>query len=176
MSNSFDKYFVDKGEPTGIYWEWVKPLDDGTILIKYEDKDDPVVSRVFPPEGSKDELYKEATEAFRNYTTTQEAKADQGKPRPSLVPTEIIWAIAAIREYGNRKYHDPNNWRQVEWERYLDALDRHILLLNADPFGIDEESGYPHLWHAACNVAFLCALMDEDLKENMNTFNKEEAK
>ena len=25
-----------------------------------------------------------------------------------------------------------------------------------DPDGLDDESGLPHLWHLACNVAFLC--------------------
>lgn len=44
----------------------------------------------------------------------QTAKADAGKPRLTLVPRQIIWAIARIREYGNEKYHDPENWRQVE--------------------------------------------------------------
>lgn len=44
----------------------------------------------------------------------QIAKADAGKPRLTLVPRKIIWAIARIREYGNRKYKDPENWKQVE--------------------------------------------------------------
>ena len=51
----------------------------------------------------------------------QSVKADAGKPRLSLVPRAIIWDIAAIREYGNKKYHDPENWRQVEAQRYRDA-------------------------------------------------------
>lgn len=25
----------------------------------------------------------------------------------------------------------------------------------------DEESGFPHLWHLACNIAFLCELDKE---------------
>ena len=52
----------------------------------------------------------------------QEAKADAGKLRPSLVPVTLILAVAAIREYGCKKYHDPENWRQVEPQRYRDAL------------------------------------------------------
>ena len=27
-----------------------------------------------------------------------------------------------------------------------------------DPHGLDEESGLPHLYHVACNIAFLCEL------------------
>ena len=96
----------------------------------------------------------------------QEAKQDAGKAKLSLVPRRIIWDIATIREYGNNKYPDggPDNWRQVEVERYRDALCRHLLRYLDDPKGVDTESGYPHLWHMACNIAFLCELEDEELK------------
>lgn len=90
----------------------------------------------------------------------QTAKADAGKPQITLVPRRIIWDIAAIRMYGNQKYGDPENWRQVEPQRYKDALMRHLLKYLDDPTGVDEESGLPHLWHAACNIAFLCEMED----------------
>jgi hypothetical protein len=86
------------------------------------------------------------------------AKHDTGKPRLSLVPSEIIRAVAAVREYGVQKYGDAENWRTVEKERYRDALYRHLLEYLDDPAGVDTESGLPHLWHLACNVAFLCEL------------------
>lgn len=89
---------------------------------------------------------------------SQAAKADKGKPRLTLVPREIIFDIARIREYGNQKYHDPDNWKQVEPERYRDAMFRHMCAYLDDPTGVDEESGLPHLWHLACNVAFLCEM------------------
>ena len=88
------------------------------------------------------------------------AKDDSGKRKLSLVPRKIIWDIAAIREYGNAKYGDPNNWRKVELERYRDAAFRHFLKYLDDPDGIDNESGFPHLWHLACNIAFLCEMED----------------
>lgn len=88
----------------------------------------------------------------------QTAKADAGKLQLTLVPTGIIRAIAHIREYGNRKYGDPDNWKKVEAQRYRDALFRHLLAYLDDPNGLDEESGLPHLWHLACNVAFLIEL------------------
>lgn len=86
------------------------------------------------------------------------AKDDSGKRKLSLVPRKIIWDIAAIREYGNAKYGDPDNWRKVEPERYRDAAFRHFLKYLDDPNGIDDESGFPHLWHLACNIAFLCEM------------------
>lgn len=95
---------------------------------------------------------------------TNVAKADAGKPRLSLVPRKIIWDIAAIREYGNKKYGDPNNWKKVEPGRYRDAAYRHFMRYLDDPTGLDEESGLPHLWHLACNVAFLCEM--EDIKDD----------
>lgn len=83
------------------------------------------------------------------------AKDDTGKPRPTLCPVSLINAVTAVREYGTGKYHDPENWRSVEPQRYRDALYRHWLAYLEDPGGVDDESGLPHLWHLACNAAFL---------------------
>lgn len=94
----------------------------------------------------------------------QKIKADNGKPRPSLVPTSLIRAVAKVREYGVNKYHDPDNWRKVEPQRYRDALYRHWLAYLDNPCGVDAESGLPHLWHLACNAAFLIDL-DQQKKE-----------
>lgn len=88
----------------------------------------------------------------------QEIKKDKGKLRLTLVPTEIIRNIASIREFGVAKYGKKESWKSVEPERYRDAMFRHMLLYLEDPYGLDEESGLPHLWHLACNVAFLCEL------------------
>lgn len=89
----------------------------------------------------------------------QSIKADSGKPKVSLVPMQIVRDIAVIREYGVNKYGDAENWRSVEIERYIDALGRHTLAFLENPTGVDEESGYPHLWHLECNAAFLSELM-----------------
>lgn len=90
--------------------------------------------------------------------TDQTAKADAGKPKLTLVPQKIIYDIAEVREYGTNKYHDPDNWKKVEVQRYRDAAFRHFLAYLKDPNGVDEESGIPHLKHLACNIAFLCEL------------------
>ena len=90
--------------------------------------------------------------------SNQKIKADEGKPKLSLVPWQIVYDIARVREYGNQKYGDSESWREVEPERYIDALLRHTLAFASDPFGRDGESGLPHLWHVATNVAFLCAM------------------
>ena len=97
----------------------------------------------------------------------QSAKADKGKIRPTLVPTDAIIGIARIREYGCNKYPEggEDNWMKVEPIRYVDALLRHALEFKDDPFGVDAESGLPHLWHIGCNYAFLCKLYADEFEE-----------
>ena len=92
----------------------------------------------------------------------QEVKADAGKIRPTLVPRQIIRDIAIVREYGNKKYGSSENWKEVEPERYRDALCRHLLAYLDDPQSVDEESGIRHLKHLATNIAFLCELEKEE--------------
>lgn len=91
----------------------------------------------------------------------QSAKTDAGKIRPTLVPPALIEAVAAVREYGCSKYHDPDNWRRVEPQRYRDAAYRHWLAYLKNPEACDPESGLPHLWHLACNAAFLIEMETE---------------
>ena len=90
----------------------------------------------------------------------QNAKADAGKLQLTLVPTGIIRAIARIRMFGNEKYKSPDNWKTVEPQRYKDALFRHLLAYLDDENAVDEESGLPHIWHLACNAAFLIEMED----------------
>lgn len=93
----------------------------------------------------------------------QNAKADIGKPDIYLVPPELFEAVAKIRMYGNEKYHDPDNWQTVEIDRYYSAAMRHLLAWRKGE-DRDQESGYSHLWHAACNLAFMIALEDREIK------------
>lgn len=89
-------------------------------------------------------------------------KYDNGKPKLTLVPTQILVDIARVREYGVEKYKDPDNWKRVEIERYRDAAFRHFIAYINDPYGVDDESGLPHLSHLACNIAFLCEMQKEE--------------
>ena len=124
-------------------------------------------SGAVPTNWMEDEdLMRESIQSIRDKlaqetkTPDQAAKADGGKPRPTLVPVSLVEAVAEIREYGCRKYHDPENWRKVEPQRYRDALYRHWLAyLKGEK--LDKESGLPHLWHLACNAAFLIEMEGE---------------
>lgn len=87
-------------------------------------------------------------------------KADEGKPRLSLVPPEMITQAARVMEYGEKKYGTGKTWKdRANRQQYIDALARHTTAFWADPDGVDGESGLPHLSHVAANVAFLCELM-----------------
>ena len=86
------------------------------------------------------------------------AKNDQNKLDLTQVPRQIIWDIAAVRRFGSAKYHDPDNWREVEIERYRAAAFRHFLAYLDDPEGVDEESGLEHYKHLVCNLAFICEM------------------
>lgn len=95
----------------------------------------------------------------------QTAKQDNGKLNPTLVPPELIWAVAEIRKIGTAKYHnDPDNWKRVEKERFRAAAYRHFLRYLQDPQKLDDESGLPNLWHCCCNLAFLCAMEKYDIE------------
>ena len=100
------------------------------------------------------------------------AKDDAGKRKLSLVPCQIIEDIAEVREYGCKKYHDPENWRQVEVQRYIDAFYRHWLEVIKNPMSIDRESGIFHYKHCACNMAFICELLQEKYDKNLERLAK----
>lgn len=111
------------------------------------------------PEPAEDQEHNTASVTL---TDDQAAKHDAGKPMLSLVPPEIIYAIARVRQYGCEKYHDPDNWRKVSIERYWDAVLRHVLRAWWNPEAVDDESGLLHIEHVSCNLAFILEMMGEE--------------
>lgn len=101
----------------------------------------------------------------------QDIKADAGKPQLTLVPRQIIFDIASVREYGLKKYGEKESWKRVEIERYRDSAFRHFMAYLDNPQGMDEESGLPHLSHLACNIAFLCEL-EKEVRDNTSSLEK----
>ena len=91
----------------------------------------------------------------------QNAKHDEGKPMLSLVPTGIDYAIEKVRRYGCEKYPEggKDNWRQVDIQRHWEAVLRHTTAARENLFKIDPESGLPHVYHAACDLAFVIEMM-----------------
>ena len=89
-------------------------------------------------------------------------KHDEGKLRYSLLDFTFLKQIVKIREYGVKKYRDPEGWKKVPdaKQRYKEALLRHIFAW-AEGEEVDPESGLPHLAHAACNIMFIFGLKGE---------------
>lgn len=92
----------------------------------------------------------------------QKAKTDAGKPIFTWVPPAIIQAIERVRAFGNKKYHDPDNWRNVSPDRYWQAYLRHTIAAWWDFRKKDKESGLRHIDHCACNLAFIMQFLDEE--------------
>lgn len=93
-------------------------------------------------------------------------KMDQGKPMVGLLVhdfAEALLKVAEVTTYGALKYA-PSNWKQVpkRRQRYNDALFRHLLSAETGEV-TDQESGLPHLAHAAWN---LLALLQMQLTES----------
>ena len=88
-------------------------------------------------------------------------KHDQGKPRYSLIPSSALASIVDVLEYGATKYA-PDGWKHVEnaRERYYNASMRHIQSWWHGE-KLDDETGLPHLAHAACCLMFLLWLDEE---------------
>ena len=137
------------GELDCLLWAWDNPRT-AARLMGYEVIEDDIPAPEYDPQDV----------AFNR--ADQSAKADAGKIRPTLVPLALIEAVAAVREYGCSKYHDPDNWRRVEPQRYRDALYRHWLAYLKNPEACDPESRLPHLWHLVTNAAFLIEMERED--------------
>ena len=83
-------------------------------------------------------------------------KDDQEKLPYHLLPPELMEGIAAVLQFGARKYA-PRNWELgMSWSRPFSALMRHMWAWwrgeKADP-----ETGMSHLWHAGCCLTFLIA-------------------
>lgn len=81
-------------------------------------------------------------------------KDDTGKTRLELIPPTLLWAVGEVLGFGANKYAARNWEKGIQYGRVYGALQRH---LNAFWAGddIDAESTLPHLWHAACCIAFL---------------------
>ncbi|MCM1324115.1 MAG: DUF5664 domain-containing protein [Acetobacter sp.] len=89
-------------------------------------------------------------------------KYDTGKPMPGTlirVFPNALMEVGKCIEFGTHKYPDPSNWKKVDGAktRYVDSLMRHLL---KHFMGIyqDEETGLPHLAHAAWNALAILEL------------------
>lgn len=140
----------------------IKRIVRGISPVKhFKDKLDPT-----PDYTVKPNIFKgDSTPNKQGYDLTDNGsgkKYDTGKPMVGTLARVFPHALMAIGEcieFGTHKYPDPNNWKKVDGAktRYLDSLMRHLL---KHYMGItkDEETGLPHLAHAAWNALAILEL------------------
>lgn len=89
------------------------------------------------------------------------------KPMYSLIEPAFKKDMAEVLTIGAQKYA-LENWKKCPDKRlYVDALLRHTEAYLAGEY-LDQETGKPHLAHAACNLMFL-HWMEEDEKQSSNS-------
>lgn len=85
-------------------------------------------------------------------------RTDSGKIVLDQCPVGITAAVASVFMVNSKKYggkYDNNNWRLgMDWSKVLNPLKRHIARWESGE-ELDAESGMPHLYHAAANIAIL---------------------
>ena len=96
---------------------------------------------------------------------THAAKHDGGKAPYDLIPPEALDAVAVVLGFGAAKYA-PRNWEKgMRWGRVFGALMRHMWAWWRGEKA-DAETGYSHLWHAACCICFLIAYEQRQVGED----------
>lgn len=71
-----------------------------------------------------------------------------------LIPTSAFNSLGRVLTHGANKY-GAHTWQDVEWDRYVGALIRHLVAFMEDPTGYDADSGLPHSEHLLANAVFL---------------------
>jgi hypothetical protein len=85
---------------------------------------------------------------------TEGRKDDNGKLPYHLLPPEVLEEMALVLQFGAGKYGARNFEQGMAWSRPFSALMRHMWAWWAGE-DKDPETGYSHLSHALCCVAFL---------------------
>lgn len=85
-------------------------------------------------------------------------KDDAGKRPRSLLPWRAAGIVVDVLAFGAKKY-GAEDWRLVHGAdvRYFDAAIRHLDKYRRGEW-LDDESGLPHLAHAACCALFILEL------------------
>jgi len=90
---------------------------------------------------------------------------DEGKPRVDLIPSHALLSIGAVFAYGAKKYGD-FNWRVgMSWLKLYGSTFRHLCKWAARE-ELDDESGLPHLAHAAANILMLMDYQRHNIGED----------
>lgn len=96
---------------------------------------------------------------------TEGVKFDADKVRMELLPPELLESTAKVLAFGAKKYSERNWELGMKWSRPFGAMMRHMWAWwkgeDKDP-----ETGYSHLAHAACCIAFLVSYESRGIGED----------
>lgn len=123
-----------------------------------------------PPLPTKEQLQAriDGVKARLNPSPNVATKHDADKPRPELLPADVLLSVSYTFAFGAKKYSD-RNWEQgFAWSRLVGALFRHVYAWMGGE-RLDPESGRSHLDHALAMLLMLRAheiraLGEDDLK------------
>lgn len=125
---------------------------DGCSMKTVFDDNETLICKQFQPKSN--------TGVISYDVVTDGLKHDGGKPMLALVPSAIIRAVGEVMTHGATKY-GIDSWKNVDPDRYKHAFMRHVCEWLDNPYGVDKDSKLPHIYHIACNVAFLLELDKE---------------
>lgn len=92
-------------------------------------------------------------------------KNDALKARLDLIPPEVVVALGGVLTFGAEKYA-ARNWEiGMRWGRVFAACQRHLWAWWGGE-GTDAETGFSHLAHALCCVAFLLTYEAREIGED----------
>lgn len=106
------------------------------------------------------------TEVRVTNATTGGAKGSKPEAM-ALLPWDALLQVAKVYGFGAEKY-EPNNWRRgYDWSLSFSAMQRHLAAFwNGQEH--DEESGLPHLAHAAFHVFALLVFQEGEKYQAMD--------
>lgn len=101
-------------------------------------------------------------EEARRARVAKEIEKKQAKPRPTLVPTELIRETTLAMEFGTTKY-EVDDWRtnpKVSKRQIQDALLRHLLAYLEGETHADDSKVH-HLGHMGACIGILLARFEK---------------
>ncbi|HLZ24542.1 MAG TPA: dATP/dGTP diphosphohydrolase domain-containing protein [Ktedonobacterales bacterium] len=140
-------YTIASRTATGYYE--LKQLGTGHVFAPYCFE---LVSRAAPPRVPRFDAANNLSDVAK---PTEAMKHDAGKVPLHLLDPLFLEATAKVLAFGEQKYA-AWNWAlgTFKWSRLFSACLRHLWAFWRGE-ELDEESGMPHLWHAACCLMFM---------------------
>jgi len=92
---------------------------------------------------------------------------DEGKLPLDLYPIEAMVGITKVLQLGTKKYARRNWELGIDFSKIYASTMRHLTswFMGED---VDPESGFNHLHHAACDIAFLQTYVERGLSPELD--------